>query len=108
MPATPASLSQKKCLHHGSREAVARCPECQRYFCRECITEHAGKVICQNCLDTLTREQSANEYAWGKTVGGWLGCAIGMLILWLSFNLLGQALLKIPTYFHDGTFWNQN
>ncbi|MBT8374528.1 MAG: rhomboid family protein, partial [Deltaproteobacteria bacterium] len=32
-------LALQRCNNHGQREAVARCPKCRRYFCRECITE---------------------------------------------------------------------
>ena len=34
----------------GSREAVARCPQCHRTFCRECICDHEGKALCSDCL----------------------------------------------------------
>jgi hypothetical protein len=39
-------ITQQRCLNHMLREAVARCPECSRFFCRECITEHEDKVLC--------------------------------------------------------------
>ena len=29
-------LLYQRCFNHVLREAVARCPECLRYFCREC------------------------------------------------------------------------
>jgi len=43
-------LTHQRCHHHQFREAAARCPECGRYFCRECITEHADRVLCASCL----------------------------------------------------------
>ena len=38
-----------------TREAVARCPECTQFFCRECITEHDDRVLCSACLKKLAR-----------------------------------------------------
>ena len=40
-----SSLIHRRCLHHPAREAVALCPECRRFYCRECVTEHAGRMI---------------------------------------------------------------
>ena len=39
-------LVHQRCFNHMLREAVACCPECRRYFCRECVTEHEDKVLC--------------------------------------------------------------
>ena len=47
-------LSAQRCFNHAGREAVARCPECSRYFCRECISEHRGRVVCAGCLASLS------------------------------------------------------
>ena len=49
-PPPLVNLSQQRCFNHTSREAVARCPECGRFFCRECITEHDDRVLCAVCL----------------------------------------------------------
>ena len=43
-------LLHQRCFNHMLREAVACCPECRRYFCRECVTEHEDKVLCAACL----------------------------------------------------------
>lgn len=29
----------------------------------------------------------------------------GVLLLWVVFFLLGQALLRLPSSFHEGTLW---
>jgi cell division protein FtsL len=31
--------------------------------------------------------------------------SLGILMLWLVFYLIGQALLVIPGAFHEGTMW---
>lgn len=49
------ALIHQRCFNHATREAVARCPECSQFFCRECITEHDDRVICSACLKKLAR-----------------------------------------------------
>lgn len=101
---TSSPLTEKKCFIHRDREAVALCPECSRFFCRECITEHEGKVICQSCLESLTAPEAVRESPWRKEGIAWLAALGGAIVIWFCFNLLGQLLLKIPSNFHDGTF----
>jgi hypothetical protein len=39
-----------KCEVHAMREAAARCTVCSHHYCRECIQEHEGRMVCGNCL----------------------------------------------------------
>jgi hypothetical protein len=100
------NLSEQRCLHHPTREAVARCPGCQQTFCRECVTEHDDRVLCADCL----RRQSAGEkeprvrLLAVARLGQFL---CGLLVSWLFFYWLGQALLALPSSFHEGTVWTQ-
>lgn len=103
--ADSTGLAQKRCFHHGAREAVARCPQCKRFFCRECITEHEDQVLCKYCLkDRATSPE--------KRFGGFrrfyrvTQLAIGTVIIWLVFYYVGYMLILIPTAFHEGTIWN--
>ncbi len=99
------NIAEEKCLNHGSREAVARCPECGRYFCRECISEHEGRVICAFCLrHFLTKPKSRTQLAELLRAAQVL---IGVLLLWSSFILLGKALLTIPSSSHDMGNWQE-
>jgi formylmethanofuran dehydrogenase subunit E len=43
-------IALARCQRHPGREAAARCPSCQQSFCRECITEHEGRMLCLACL----------------------------------------------------------
>ncbi len=93
------SITQERCFNHASREAVARCPECGRSFCRECISEHDGRVICASCLKRLN-VRPVRRYR----LAGLVRIAqvlIGVMLLWTSFYLLGKALLTLPSCFHD-------
>ncbi len=101
-----AELSRKRCFHHASREAAARCLECERYFCRECVTEHAGRVICAQCLKQLPPPASSGH----RLVVGILRCAagaLGLLVAWMFFYYLGEVLLSISTSFHEGNLWGR-
>ncbi|MFH1147529.1 MAG: rhomboid family protein [Pseudomonadota bacterium] len=99
-----ARLADKRCFHHGSREAAARCPCCERYYCRECITEHEDRVVCATCLKALAGKPSKKRFRLG-TVAGIAQVATGVFTLWILFYYLGQALLHLPVSFHEGKIW---
>ena len=54
-------LKHKRCFNHADREASARCPSCKNDFCRECITEHDGKMLCVNCLKAATKKKKSQK-----------------------------------------------
>ena len=54
-------LASARCFKHLSREAVARCPECSKFYCRECVTEHEGRMMCRSCLDALLQEDEKTK-----------------------------------------------
>ncbi len=97
-------LASQRCAQHAEREAVARCPECRRFFCRECITEHAGRVLCAHCLQKLGRRPLLKRPGF-VGAGRVLQVALGVFLAWLFFYLVGEALLGLPTAFHEGTLW---
>lgn len=99
------SLLHQRCFNHALREAVARCPSCARFYCRECITEHEGRVLCAVCLKASGQARSAAGVAW---ISGILQVVAGLLVAWLFFFWFGLALLSIPSSFHDGTVWTGN
>src|ERR1051325_7189190 len=98
------TLASQRCFNHASREAVARCPECTQFFCRECITEHDDRVLCANCLKKLASVPLTQR-------SGFVGvlhaaqCLLGILIAWFFFFLIGESLLRLPDDFHEGTLW---
>lgn len=101
------SLANQRCFNHAVREAVARCPECRQFFCRECITEHDDRVVCASCLARITRKPLTQSLVFVKVL--WLTQAvIGLFIVWYFFFLIGEGLLKLPNSFHEGTLWQVN
>jgi hypothetical protein len=100
------NIARERCTNHASREAVARCPECGRFFCRECISEHEGRVICAFCLKRLVTKPVRRRRLTGAVRAAQV--LMGMLLLWSSFYLLGKVLLTIPSSFHDTAFQQEN
>lgn len=99
-----SQLLQQRCFNHAVREAVARCPECRQYFCRECVTEHDDRVLCTVCLKKIARVPLTRRPAFLKILR-LTQCAAGLLVAWVFFFFAGAMLLKIPASVHEGTIW---
>lgn len=97
-------LLHQRCYNHMLREAVARCPECRRYFCRECVTEHEDKVLCAACLRNKTIAAVSGQSRLDR-LALVVHFLLGGLLLWVFFYYLGQILLSLPSSFHEGTLW---
>lgn len=98
------TLADQRCFNHAMREAVARCPQCCHFFCRECITEHEDRIICAACLRKLARVPLLKR----RGFAGLLRLAqvvFGLVAAWLFFYMIGEALLSLPDSFHEGTLW---
>jgi len=97
-------LRNQICQNHPGREAIARCPSCGFFFCRECITEHDERVLCASCLKKQTApvERPRRSFA---PVGRGFAAVCGLMLAWLYFYFIGRALLTLPTQYHEGTVW---
>jgi hypothetical protein len=94
----PASILDQRCANHVLREAVAQCPSCKRFFCRECVTEHQGRMICVGCVQALTG--ASPDAARLARIRWTLTAIAGLLIAWLVFYYTGLELARIPSKFH--------
>jgi hypothetical protein len=99
-------ISSRRCFIHPDREAAARCPDCERYYCRECVTEHEGRVLCSSCLKKVRRQPLARRFRLA-TIGRLVQCFVSFVILWTIFYYLGHGLLNISSVFHEGTVWEE-
>jgi hypothetical protein len=99
-------LASRKCANHWQREAAARCPECGRFFCRECITEHEDRILCASCLKNFAQSGKRSR----STIQLFRGFQIlfSLFLLWLVFYYIGKALLLMPDEFHEGTLWQDS
>lgn len=89
---------------------MARCPTCTGYFCRECVVEHDGQLVCASCLARQIADVSAGSGRRRKLLsrlreGATLGFAL--LLLWWLFYGFGSMLLRVPPEVHDGTIWKR-
>lgn len=114
MSAAGALLFRERCWTHPAREAAVRCPSCERSFCRECVTEHGGRLVCAECLrkESLAAAQGRGRPARAArrvaAAGGRVGAlTLGLLAAWLFFHLLAQTLITVPNEFHQSTLWQQ-
>jgi len=97
-------LQQQRCHNHVDREAVARCPSCGFYFCRECITEHDERLLCASCL----KKQAARTERPPRNFAPAVRTAValcGFVAAWFFFYAIGRLLLATPTQFHEATVW---
>lgn len=94
------------CVFHPAREAVARCPDCRRFFCRECVSEHADRVLCASCLARVLRVEKRERSFFRPILRSGLAL-VGVLLAWWFFDLLGRGLMKLPASVHEGTIWKQ-
>ena len=99
-----SSLSHQRCFNHVRREAAARCLECQRYYCRECVTEHDDRVICSGCLEKLAADLAPDRSQAGR-FGRFCLFTLGFCLVWVTFYLIGLTLASLPDDFHEGELW---
>jgi len=97
-------FARQRCFNHVEREAVAQCPECGRCFCRECVTEHDDRVLCAACFVALPQAAERRPLRL-RLIGRAVQLACSVLLLWILFYVLGQALSAIPASVHETTFW---
>jgi late competence protein required for DNA uptake (superfamily II DNA/RNA helicase) len=99
-----ATLRQKRCVNHPQREASARCPECGKFYCRECISEHDDRVLCAACLAKIeTKEEtSATWWAWVPRLALVL---LAATTVYFIFFLIGSILLSFPSDFQGKGGW---
>lgn len=95
-------------MRHTEREAVARCSSCGGFYCRECVVDHAGRLVCASCLAKTTAasaEAKPKRSFAGLRRGVTLIAAV--LVLWVLFYTVGSLLLSVPADFHEGTIWRR-
>jgi len=101
---TMQPLVQQRCFNHALREAAARCPECRRFYCRECVTEHDDRLICATCLRKQARVPLMQRRGLARALRLWQ-CVASVFLLWFVFYLMGEGLASLPDSFHQGTLW---
>ena len=86
--------THQSCWNHESREAVCKCLNCGRSYCRECVTEHQGRLLCASCLNLSLAKHSAGVGVFRKMAPAIL-IAAGLLIAWLAFWGFGEVVIGL-------------
>jgi hypothetical protein len=89
-----AALDSQLCWNHESREAVCRCLGCNRSFCRECVTEHQGRLLCASCFAAAIPARARRTGALRKLAPSLL-IAAGLLLAWLTYWGLGEVVVGL-------------
>jgi hypothetical protein len=95
-----------RCWNHDAREAVCRCPQCGRGFCRECVTEHEARLLCASCLHALTHTGSAKVSGWRKLIPAAMAMA-GILLAWVIFWGAGETLILFTGRIEQSSWRNR-
>lgn len=99
-------IAARKCVRHSAREAVARCAACEDHYCRECIVEHEGVLLCAPCLARQTAQApAAGRGRWRRRATRLVMTTGSVVLVWLAFYGFGQFLKRIPAEVHEGTIW---
>jgi hypothetical protein len=102
---TPPVIEQR-CWNHEDREAVCRCPQCGRSYCRECVTEHQSRLLCAACLRLVAYEARPARRIFRRFLPA--GMALGGLVLaWFVFYGAGEALLESTAHMEQ-SIWQSH
>ena len=81
-----------RCWNHEGREAVCRCPECRRSYCRECVTEHQARLLCADCL-RKTADNSKKRPSRMRRLYPAAMLLMGLLLAWSIFYVAGEGIV---------------
>jgi hypothetical protein len=85
---------QDRCWNHEAREAVCRCPQCERSFCRECVTEHESRLLCAACLRANAQAAAQPRGRFRRASSVWMALA-GLVLAWVMFFGAAESLVTI-------------
>ncbi len=83
--------ARARCTNHESRQASGICPSCKRPFCKECLTEHDGRLTCASCLRRAAPAVRARG-GFRKRLATPAVLMAALLASWFVFYAAGTAL----------------
>jgi len=95
-----SGLAARRCSRHDLREAVCRCPGCTLFFCRECVTEHDGRLLCPACLAKGSASQSTKAGGITRRALEWTAPLAGLALAWILFYYAGWIVSRFPAQVH--------
>ena len=79
---------------------MSLCVECRRAFCRECVVDHDGRLICAACLARLRAPAARGSRALQQTLSS-AGLAVTLLLCWIVFYMAGRLLMTAEPAHHS-------
>ena len=86
-------LASERCFHHETRGAVCRCPECRRFFCRECVVSFDGRLLCAACI-ARANESPLLPKKKSSHLGQLLLGVAALVFVWVFFYCVGWIILQ--------------
>lgn len=86
------AFAQQRCFVHPAREAVARCLECQRAFCRECVVDHESRLLCAACIARLHAPKARGRGVLRRAFPA-AAVLVTLLLCWILFYMAGRVLM---------------
>ena len=83
---------EQRCWNHEGREAVCRCLECGRSFCRECVSEHEARLLCAACLARVAQTAGRRRNP-ARRLAIPLMVVAGLLTAWIVLFGAGESVL---------------
>jgi hypothetical protein len=71
---------------------VCRCPECRRFFCRECVVSFDGRLLCAACIARASEPPLAPRKS--SHAGQILLGMVALFLIWTIFYCLGWIILQ--------------
>jgi len=100
-----APLLRQQCWNHETREAVCRCPACARSYCRECVTEHEGRLLCAACLRKAPVESLTGRSR--RRLPGFVLLAAGLLLSWFLFLGIAAGVSEFSARMEQAAWQNR-
>jgi len=95
------SVAIERCQLHPERQAAVCCPSCRRFYCRECVTEHAGRYLCARCLRLANKPRARRQLPLALLRAPFT-LLVGVVVGWGVFYLYAQLLALLVTAFQHG------
>jgi hypothetical protein len=96
----------QRCWNHEHREAVCRCPECGRPYCRECVSEHETRLLCAVCLRAQAQVSRARGGRMRRRLAPAAMALAAILLSWAIFYGAGRAMSLLGDRAQEAA-WNR-